>query len=380
MVSEANASAPGKILWIGGYSVLERPNVSYVTTVKSYVHVNIRSSEENSIELNVPQFGMNVRGSMDPSSGRLAMQGPKELTLLRTSIEIALGYASAIGVKLHGMLVNTKNDSEFSYSIANGKIVKSGLGSSAALTVAAIACTLKSLDVKASRDKVHKLAQIAHSLATGKVGSGFDIAAAAYGSIIYTRYSPELIKSLPDNFSNHELLKLVKRKWDYTAEKLPFPNDFKMTFANFIGESMNTASSVGTVAGFKQSQPEMYNELMKELNQTNVDAIDALKKINKGDEEITTSFKEAFERGRALTKELGRLSKVDIEPDDCSDLIEESEKNGALIAKLPGAGGKDSIVAISTSREDQKSLRKFWKTRKELDILKLKMGKKGFAL
>ncbi len=380
MAEETEASAPGKILWIGGYSVLERTNVSYVTTVKSYVHVNIKPSGENSVELNVPQFDMNVRGGMDPSSGKLAVQGPKELTLLKTSVEIALRYASATGERLHGMLVNTKNDKEFSYAITGGRIVKSGLGSSAALTVAAIACTLKSLEVKASRDRIHKLAQIAHSIATGKVGSGFDIAAACYGSIVYTRYSPELIRSLPEGFSNSELLRLVKKKWDYTLERLQFPEDFRMTFANFIGESMNTASSVGTVAGFKQSQPEKYNELIKELNQANIEAVDALKKISGGDEGATASFREAFERGRSLTKELGRLSKVGIEPDDCSALIDESEKNGALVAKLPGAGGKDSVVAISTSREDQGVLKKFWKTRKELDILRLEMGKKGFTM
>lgn len=44
---------------------------------------------------------------------------------------------------------------------------------------------------------LHNLAQASHSHAQGKVGSGFDIASAVYGSCLYKRFSPGLLSALP---------------------------------------------------------------------------------------------------------------------------------------------------------------------------------------
>lgn len=377
MSFDINASAPGKILWIGGYSVLERPNISYVTATKTYVNVNVRSLEGNNVELNAPQLKLNAKGMIDTSSGKLSIEVPKELILLKTALETGARYASALGMRLEGFSVNTKNDDAFSYSIEGEKIVKSGLGSSAALTVAAVAAVLSAFEVKANKNQIHKLAQTAHSIATGKVGSGFDIAAATFGSILYTRYSPELVKSLPPDYTNHQLLELAKKRWDCVIEKLPLPKDFRLIFANFIGESMITIQAVGSVSDFKKNKPEKYADVIKRLNDENVRAVEALKKINNGESDAMEEFKDAFDKGRAISKELGMISNVSIEPDDCTQLIEESKQNGAFVAKLPGAGGKDAIAALATSRKDHARLKRFWKEKKELNLLNIKLSKRG---
>lgn len=51
------------------------------------------------------------------------------------------------------------------------------------------------IDIVAEQALLHNLAQYAHSLAQGKIGSGFDVSAAVYGSQVYRRFSPA---SLPD--------------------------------------------------------------------------------------------------------------------------------------------------------------------------------------
>lgn len=43
---------------------------------------------------------------------------------------------------------------------------------------------------------VHNLAQYVHSLAQGKVGSGFDVSAAIYGSHVYRRFAVECLGNL----------------------------------------------------------------------------------------------------------------------------------------------------------------------------------------
>jgi phosphomevalonate kinase len=42
---------------------------------------------------------------------------------------------------------------------------------------------------KKDLELVHRLAQYCHSLAQGKLGSGFDVCAAVFGSQIYQRFS-----------------------------------------------------------------------------------------------------------------------------------------------------------------------------------------------
>lgn len=87
-------------------------------------------------------------------------------------------------------------------------VVKTGMGSSAALTTALIAALLQFFGItqlpstsisaiKANADissrntevldriLLHNLAQLAHAVAQGKLGSGFDVSAAVYGMQIY---------------------------------------------------------------------------------------------------------------------------------------------------------------------------------------------------
>ena len=50
---------------------------------------------------------------------------------------------------------------------------------------------------------VHNLAQICHTVAKGKVGSGFDVSAAVYGTHVYARFDPALIRALLDDIAPH---------------------------------------------------------------------------------------------------------------------------------------------------------------------------------
>lgn len=366
------AKAPGKILWIGGYSVLERPNISFVSAVNAYVRAKAESLD-NKVVLNAIPLKMRSEGTID-ADGRISIMNlPKELLLMKTSVEVSLRYASSLGTMITGVSVTTDNDSQFSYTIASGKVAKSGLGSSAALTVAVVKAVLGSQPVKYDSEIVHKLAQTAHSIATGKIGSGFDIAAATYGSIIYTRYSPEIVKMLPAEYTNQQLRELIDSKWDYTAEPFSLPKQFKLLFANFVGEAMITTKAIGSVSDFKAKDSAQYNSLMAELNRENVAAIEALRRINKGDLASMGEFKRAFNAGRQLLKKLGVLSSVSVEPDDCTELIESTNSNGAFVSKLPGAGGKDAIAAIYLTDQDGARLKQFWNARKELGILNLEM-------
>lgn len=86
-------------------------------------------------------------------------------------------------------------------SKGNTEVVKTGMGSSAALATSLVGALLSwfkvirlNSTVKIAEDRrvLHNLAQLAHAVAQGKIGSGFDVAAAVYGTQIYKRFAPEV--------------------------------------------------------------------------------------------------------------------------------------------------------------------------------------------
>jgi phosphomevalonate kinase len=373
------SKAPGKILWLGGYSILERLNPGFVTTVDAFSRVKITYSGDYGVILDVPQLNLHAAGRIEKHTGALEIAVEERLVLLKTAVETATRYALESGASLHGIRIETENDRQFAYATTKDRISKSGLGGSAAVTVAAVAGVLKTFGMPPETDLVHKLSQIAHSVATGKVGSGFDIAAASYGSIVYRRYSPSILNGFSLEEGNDRLVRLVESAWDYAMEKFSMPERFRLSFANFVGESMATTSAIGSVSDFKAKDPERYSTLMGSINAQNVKAIEALEAID-GDEDAVTRFREAFVSGRRLTKELGVLSNTSIEPDDCTDLIEQSERNGAFVAKLPGAGGRDAIAALCSADADAQRLSDFWGGRSDLAENPVGFYNKGFSV
>lgn len=86
------------------------------------------------------------------------------------------------------------------------KVHKTGLGSSAALTTSLVSSLLVHLGVvslSSSQEEeaeqlalVHNAAQLAHCAAQGKVGSGFDVSSAVWGSQVYRRFDPKALEGL----------------------------------------------------------------------------------------------------------------------------------------------------------------------------------------
>jgi phosphomevalonate kinase len=104
---------------------------------------------------------------------------------------------------------------------------KTGLGSSAALITSLVCALLLRFGVVAraslmqgadekdeGRRLAHNLAQYVHCLAQGKVGSGFDVSSAIFGSHIYTRFDPAVIQGLMSDEVRAAPLSLSP--WAYT--------------------------------------------------------------------------------------------------------------------------------------------------------------------
>lgn len=82
---------------------------------------------------------------------------------------------------------------------------KTGLGSSAALTTSLVAALLLFFQVVQNelnineKTLIHNLAQFVHCFAQGKVGSGFDVSSAVWGSHRYKRFNPAILTPIMVN-------------------------------------------------------------------------------------------------------------------------------------------------------------------------------------
>lgn len=77
---------------------------------------------------------------------------------------------------------------------------KTGLGSSAAMMSSVIGALLAFFEIcdpttKEGKTWIHNLTQFCHCLAQGKIGSGFDVSSAIYGTHLYQRFSPEILNA-----------------------------------------------------------------------------------------------------------------------------------------------------------------------------------------
>ncbi len=338
-----SSSAPGKILLLGGYSVLERPNVAYVLAVDAYVHAKLKTRKDDKIIISIPQF----KTKISSTTSEIENARNESAKFVLNAILVAFEYFKFKNISYSGFEITTKSDAAFAVNKR-----KSGLGSSAAVTVAVVKALFKVFASSESLETIHNIAQLAHSRAQNKVGSGFDIAAACFGSIKYRRYSPELLK--------------LGTELDCEIKKISLPSTFKLVFASFPKQSMSTTNAVAKVMEFKKNNRSEYDKVISELNVENEDAIRALEINN------INNFKLHFENGRLITKKLGELAGVEIESNAHSALIEETKKNGAFVAKLPGAGGGDSIVALCLTIREANKVKQFWK-KKGLNVLDINL-------
>ncbi|OAX83104.1 phosphomevalonate kinase [Emergomyces africanus] len=285
---------------------------------------------------------------------------------------------------------------------------KTGLGSSAALVTALVSAivihrTIEPGELPMIRDKLHNLAQIAHCAAQGKVGSGFDIAAAVYGSCLYRRFSPTVLDNLGDVGSpqfEERLFSVVEdlnpeQPWDTECADygIKLPRGMQMVLCD-VDCGSQTPGMVKKVLQWRENNREEADALWMELQQNNDKLRLQLKalrhnKANNGnsrtasavvstdnniynnnnneeeedeeDEEddenvnVNVNKRKDFDavgkiisRSRALLRTMTAKSGVPIEPKVQTELLDRlsSEVEGVIGGVVPGAGGYDAIALL----------------------------------
>jgi len=352
-------SAPGKLMLSGEWSVLEVDIPCIVLAVDERVYCKIEKSDE--IELDAPDVGLkNLKGKFDGQKliweNELTQSEKDRAILPEKAIEISLRYLHDIKKKLINFKITTRSDIS-QVILEDGTTTKIGFGSSAAAVVAIVAAILKLHGVRITKeeekDRIYKLATIAHYVGQGKVGSAFDIAASTYGgAVIYRRFNPDwLIKEMD---SGKGLNQIIDAKWRaFSAENILLPKDFILC-VGWTKTGASTKELVTKIQEFKKTNEKEYWRLINSIKNVTEKLILAIKKNNK--KEILNMI----DKNRTYLKELSDISGSRLETEELTKLIENAKKFEAA-GKFSGAGGGDCGIAVCFDHDTANKIKNAWK-------------------
>ncbi|KAI8837212.1 ribosomal protein S5 domain 2-type protein [Chytriomyces cf. hyalinus JEL632] len=427
-------SAPGKVLICGGYLVLDSAYSGLVVGTDSRFYSAVTSKrsgkEGRRVVVNSPQFNGGRWEYILDKEGRLVQIPGADNQIDRNKyVQYALQLTLSVAAKLDqdfdahfGELLeivivghndfysqrpqlDSKNLPVTTASLKSlppfcptlttiANVHKTGLGSSAAMITSLVASLLvhfKAISIDnttSSNEKdiqfTHNMAQFVHCLAQGKVGSGFDVSSAIFGSHLYRRFDPELISGLMahcesvgiEHVTANEILEVVRdKKWDSRVQPVHLPPGVRLMLAD-VDAGSSTPKLVSGVLGWRKANPIEAHTLWKQLDKENMAVADTLMKISQvaheneaayqsalaacstsvssawstSDSEIVKLFGKVnacFSNVRSLLRKMSHLANVPIEPESQTRLLDTiSQLPGVVMSGVPGAGGFDAIFTL----------------------------------
>ena len=230
---------------------------------------------------------------------------------------------------------------------------KYGLGSSAAVTVAAVRALCKWYGLTLTTPELCKLAIIASSLVK-KSGSGGDVAASTYGGwIMYRAYNREWLEAEIEMIESGDssLHKLLRKKWPrFEVKRLKVGAGLRL-LVGWTGSPASSAELVGSVKAGVESGDLTAHNPAKTYEDFCVQSEKCVQKIaNALENGNIDALLSGFAQNRALLKDLGEITGTLIETPKLTRLIEVAD-NAGLPAKTSGAGGGDCGIAIARAED-----------------------------
>lgn len=267
---------------------------------------------------------------------------------------------------------SSSNQRFFDFNVPLYEAHKTGLGSSAALVTAFVAAVVTYylsdvivLNSDIGKARVHNMSQAAHCAAQGKVGSGFDVAAAVYGSSLYRRFSPSILENLGEPGTNGFSTRLSSvienvdplKRWDMEIDKsrAVVPPGLRLLMCD-VDCGSETVGMVKKVLLWRKENPGEADLLWRTLQKGNEDLADELRRLAQLSG-ITSSSNEnlgtIFLTIRSLIREMSVKAGVPIEPKVQTELLNACcQISGVVGGVVPGAGGFDAIALLVEDKKE----------------------------
>ncbi|KAL3673653.1 hypothetical protein V7S43_001352 [Phytophthora oleae] len=276
--------------------------------------------------------------------------------------------------------------------------LKTGMGSSAALVTSLVAAlvaffvpTMEFNKEQKDLELVHNLAQLSHCYVQRKIGSGFDVSAACFGSQRYTRFPASILNpfTLEDALNPKEIAKCVEDRalWNTSSRVKPvrLPSSFRLMMGD-VSSGSATVSMVRQVMKWQKEQPEQAKRVMDSIHRHNLEvergfaeiceleasapvdweamAAQSCEQWSTTDARIGAVLRricEAFSHFRDLMREMGTSAGVPIEPPEQTAILNATVAiSGVLLAGVPGAGGYDAICVVVIHERSLQAVEDLW--------------------
>jgi mevalonate kinase len=215
----------------------------------------------------------------------------------------------------------------------------SGLGASAASSVAIARAISEEFNLKLSDKRINEIAYEAEKAYAGNP-SGIDNTAATYGGLMWFKKNT---KGGPD-----------------IVEKLAIKKPVEIVIGS-TGKVANTKAMVEGVAESKKANPQKYNPLFKRAEEI---AFEGRKALEAGD------YKKV---GELMNENHALLQGIEVSSKELDLLVDVARKQGALGAKLTGGGGGGCMTALTPGKELQEKVALAIE-KKGFQVLRTKIG------
>lgn len=288
------ASAPGKMILYGEHSVVYRgPAVVLAIDRRAKVYAKKRTDKKIFIDADNLGFSGYFEDDVYHALRGNAWRG-RNLAALNVSAKKTmeyLGVEGGVNIKVRSMIP-----------------IAVGLGSSAAICVATVSAVEKLHDGSLKKEEISNVAFEGETIIHGKP-SGVDNNVSTFGGVM--SYERNV------GFKHHKLTK-----------EIPF----------IIGNSRKKRSTkrmVENVAALKERNPTIMDDFIDAMGNIAREGLDALMKTD-----LNTM-------GDLMDLNHGLLSGIGVSTMKLEILCHTARKNGALGAKLTGAGGGGCMIALS---------------------------------
>lgn len=327
------AQAPGKMILLGEYAVLEGAP-ALVCAVDRLAVARLWKNSKTEFLLESPALQIPAQPFVVTPSGKVRFDPNLDkaiavrLTFFQTIFEKCWEYAIGKDRQIPALHISLDTTAFYSDRLQS----KLGFGSSAAMTVALMRalCHINSTDDPFVPADLFLQALKIHRLAQGNIGSGIDVAASVYGGVLI-----------------YEMAK------EDSGQKIPQPVDVwseLFILPVWTGKSASTRSMVRGVDRLKESNPTLHGELISRLAHYSQQGCQAYRQ-----KDFNAFFESVKEFYLALSH-LGEKSAMPIISPAHQKLAKIAVTLGAVY-KPSGAGSGDIGVAFMDSSDKMENLR-----------------------
>ncbi|MDR2966742.1 MAG: mevalonate kinase [Methanobacteriaceae archaeon] len=292
---ESIASAPGKTILFGEHAVVYgEPAIAGAVNRRATVKIKKTKND------------LSILKSKD-------LRFEAELDTKKKTYVLKKGKPGIIRYILES-LSKVHNHSPIEMDLSLDIPIGSGLGSSAAVTVATLAALHQYHGKKFNKNFLAKQAHEVELKVQG-IASPLDTSVSTYGGLVYLSRDKKIIK-----FKNH------------------------LNSSFVIGYTMkhgNTGKMVKSVKALKNKYPKILNSIIKTIGEVTDEAKIAI--VNNDKKRLA----------ELMNLNQGLLDSIGVNTNELSRMIYISRKYGAIGSKLTGSGGGGSIIAFCPEKENQ---------------------------